>query len=108
MSESDKEATLRDVLSAIDESNRWLRVLPLPSLRASLTEALKKPDERRVYQESDGRSVREGHEAAGVGFGTVVNYWKRWAKAGLVRETKTKGRYEKLVDLGDIGMEVGE
>ena len=105
MSESEL-VVLKDLLAATREGNKWLKVLALPALKVSLQGALKKPEERRVYQVSDGRTVREVHEAAGVSFGTVVNYWKRWAKAGLVQETSVDGRYERLIDLTDIGIEV--
>ena len=97
-----------ELLKAVRESNKWLRILALPALKTGLEAALKKPEERRVYQASDGRTIREVHEAAGVSYGTVVNYWRRWAKTGLVQETNVSGRYERLVDLADVGVEVEE
>jgi predicted Zn-dependent protease len=105
MSESHK-ATLDDLIVAVQETNKWLKILARPALKAGLEASLQKPEERRVYQASDGRSIREVNESAGVSYGTVVNYWSRWARAGLVQETNVKGRYERLVDLGDIGIQV--
>ena len=101
-----KPTSLDEVLDAIRESNKWLRVLAQPVLSEALRIALKKPEERRVYQASDGRQVREVSQSSGVSFGTVVNYWKRWAKLGLVQETEVSGRFERLVDLRDLGMDV--
>jgi hypothetical protein len=100
------EVSMREVLAGIRESNRWLRVLAQPVLAQALRAALRKPEERRVYQESDGRQVREVSASAGVSYGTVVNYWKRWAKLGLVEETSVQGRFARIVDLEDVGIEV--
>lgn len=100
------EGLLSQLVAEAKETNRWLRVMVLPTLRDSLAAALKKADERKIYQASDGRGIREVADASGAGYGTVHGAWQRWAKIGLVEQTTIKGRYQRLVDLNDIGIEV--
>jgi hypothetical protein len=97
---------LRQLLEAVNESNKWLRIIALPTVRSSLETALNTSDARKVYQASDGRQIRDVAKAAGVGYGTVHRYWSKWAKSGLVQETAVRGRFERLIDLEDVGIEV--
>jgi transposase len=66
------------------------------------------PQKRAVYQESDGRQIREVATAAHVGFGTVQKYWQDWSGKGLMEATDTAGRYRRVVSLDEIGLEVGD
>jgi len=94
-----------ELLKEAKEANRWLRVLALPTLREKLSAELKKPDLKRLYQESDGRQIREVATAAKVGFGTVQRYWQAWAAQGLLEPTEVPGRFRKIVDLKDLALE---
>ena len=95
-----------ELLAEIRQSNRWLRILALPTLREQLEAELSKPELKRIYDESDGRQIREVATAAKVGFGTVQRRWQDWAAKGLVEPTETSGRFRKIVDLKDVGLEV--
>jgi len=86
------------------ETNRWLKVIALPALAQALENALQTPEEKRVYEASDGRTSREVGQDAGMSHVTVLRHWKRWAGAGLVEQVAA-GRYARLVSLGDVGIE---
>ncbi len=91
-------ATDDKVLEQLHEANRWLRILALPPLLASLGNALTSNEARKVYQSSDGRTSREVGREAGVSHTTVQSYWRRWAKLGLVEQV-AQGRFARLVEL---------
>lgn len=60
---------------------------------------------RKVYELSDGENpARAIGEAAGVSHVSVTNYWKQWAKSGIVEEAETKGRYKAIFDLDTYGL----
>jgi len=99
---------MREMIAGQEETNRWLRVLAWPVLAEALRNALGTPEEMRVYQESDGRTSRDVGAASGVSHTTVHNYWRRWARAGLVERAGVEGRYRHLVELGDVGIEIEE
>jgi hypothetical protein len=94
-----------DLLKEVRESKRWLRFLAIGSLRELLATELSGSALRRIYQESDGRQIREVAASSKAGFGTVQKYWQSWARKGLVEPTGVQGRYRRLIDLRDIGME---
>lgn len=94
-----------ELLEAARETNRWLRILALPALRDKLAAELTKPGLKRVYQESDGRQIREVATSAKVGSSTVHRNWQAWAAQGLLEPTEVPGRFRKIVDLRDVGLE---
>lgn len=94
-----------ELLQAARESNRWLRILALPMLRDKLEGQLKKPESKRIYQQSDGRTIRDVATAAGVGPSTVHRYWQEWVSQGLVEPTETAGRFRRIIDLKEVGLE---
>ena len=95
-----------DILKAARETNRWLRILALPTLREKLAVELSKPELKRIYQASDGRQIREVATAAKVGAATVHRYWQEWAAQGLLEPTEVvAGRYRKIIDLKEVGLE---
>ena len=94
-----------DLLRAVGETNRWLRIMALPILREKLTEELDKPELRRIYQESDGRPIRDVGKAAGVSHTTVQRHWQVWAAQALMEPTAVGGRYRKIIDLREVGLE---
>lgn len=99
-------STDTDLLDAVREGNKWLRLIALPSLRAMLANELDTDQKRRVYQESDGRQIRDVAKSAGAGFGSVHRYWQDWAAKSLLERTELAGRYRRLIDLAEVGMEV--
>jgi hypothetical protein len=103
------EELLQDLIQCQRETNRWLRVLALPVLGEALRSALRTVRERRIYQESDGRTSRDVGAASDVTHPTVLAYWARWVRAGLVDEVPgAEGRYRRLVDLSDVGISMEE
>lgn len=93
------------LLEAMSETNRWLRIMALPVLRVKLEAEVNKPELRRIYQESDGRPIREVGKAAGVSHTTVQRYWQAWAAQALMEPTEVSGRYRKIIDLKEVGLE---
>ena len=94
-----------DMLAQAQETNRWLRVLALPALREKLRAELDKPELRRLYQESDGRSTRDVASALEVGHATVQRHWQQWAAEGLLEPAGVSGRFRRIIDLREVGME---
>jgi|SRR5439155_9166595 len=97
-----------ELLQAVRESNRWLRILALPGLRERLSAALDSDTKRRIYQHSDGRTIREVATASGAGFGTVQRCWQDWSEAVLMDLTETAGRYRRLLSLAEVGLSVNQ
>ena len=94
-----------EMLAQAKETNRWLRILALPALREKLIAELNKPELKRLYQASDGRSMRDAASAAKVGLGTVQRHWQQWAAQGLLEPTGVSGRFQKMIDLKEVGLE---
>jgi hypothetical protein len=94
-----------EMLQATKQTNRWLRILALPALRERLSTELSKPEFRRIYEASDGRPIREVAASAKVSVGSVHRYWQVWAAQGLLEPTESPGRFRKIVNLGEIGLE---
>ncbi len=99
------EELLQELIQRQRETNRWLKVMALPVLAQALNDALRTPEERRVYRASDGGTSREVGKNSGVSHPTVLRHWNRWAAGGLVEQV-APGRYARLVDLADVGIEV--
>lgn len=93
------------LLKAVKETNRWLRIMALPPLREKLAAVLTKREMKLVYQNSDGRQMREVAASANVGHTTVQRYWHEWATRGLVEPTEIAGRFRKIIDLKEVGLE---
>lgn len=110
-----KDATLNDVVVALQKSQEvledmaaWIKVGNFENVRIFLTSTFKKPEERIVYNLSDGRSTREINAACGVSLGSISNYQNNWNKMGLMKTTSvTRGdRYIKKFNLEDFGIEI--
>lgn len=94
-----EEETL-DVLKQIE---RWLKVTSIPKVKVILEDALRTPEEKKVYHYSDGRNQTEIAELVKVSQPTVSNYWKKWAKLGIVQQSNTyKTRWIKSFLLEDF------
>lgn len=94
------------MIQLLEEILKWLRFEGAQRAKVTLNELLKTDAERLIYENSDGRTSREIAEIAGVSHGTVTNYWKRWAKYGMVEEVRARGgtRYKKIFSLSDFGI----
>ncbi len=96
------------IVSLLEELLRLERIDGMRKVETLIKELIKRDVEKLVYENSDGRTSREIAEASSVSHGTVVNYWNKWAKYGLVQELKSRGgtRYRKIFSLSDFGIEV--
>jgi DNA-binding CsgD family transcriptional regulator len=96
------------IIRLLEEILKWTRLEGVQRAKATLTELLKKESEKLVYEWSDGRTSREIAEIVGVSHGTVTNYWKKWARYGIVDEVRSRGgtRFKRIFPLSDLGIEV--
>lgn len=101
----------RSLTSMLDEQrdiNRLLRFVAHRQARELIEETLTKPIERRVYELSDGmRSSREIEKIVNkeVTQRTVVTWWQKWRRLGLVEQSQTySGRMQKVLPLEEVGL----
>ena len=93
----------------LEEICKWQRFQGFIKLREVLTFVLKTDLDRQIYELSDGRSTNEvanNVTVVKVSNMTVYNYWKRWAKLGIMEPASNfKGRFKRVVSLEDVGIE---
>jgi len=95
------------VIELLREIAKWVRFEGIQRARQVVSEALKKDAEKLAYHYSDGRSSADVAKLAGVSDFAVRSYWKKWVTVGLVvPSAKFKGRYERILSLKDLGIEV--
>jgi len=102
-----------DFLKELKEQTKWLKFLALPNLKKTTEENLATPEQRKIYDLSDGNNstydIAKKITATGmkVSHMTVYNYWKKWYVLGLVVSSKKySGRFEKIIDLKDLNIEI--
>lgn len=104
------EHLLREILENQRETQRLVHFLSHRLARDLIEEHLTKNIERRVYELSDGiRSSRDIEKTIGkvVTQRTVVSWWQKWQKLGLVEKSPTySGRVRKLIGLEELGLEI--
>lgn len=103
------EQLLKEIASTMKELLKWTRFAGMQQLRNILTQNLQTQIELLVYEASNGtRGAREVAQAAGLGsHTTVLSYWKKWAKVGIVEpSTKFEGRYQRICSLEEVGLTV--
>jgi len=104
MSSDENTVLLREIL-------KWIRFSGMKEVRHVLNTVLDSLQKRRIYQLSDGdNSSRDIAKSADVSDATVRNYWRVWAKAGIVEPVKagTGDRYKRTFDLEELGIDVIE
>ena len=107
------EQVLREQREMLDEQkriNRLLRFVAHRQARELIETKLEKSIERRVYELSDGiRSSREIEKLVDkeVTQRTVVTWWQKWRKLGLVEQSRTySGRMQKVMPLEELGLTI--
>ena len=91
-------ATLREIL-------KWTRFAGMQQLRRILAENLTTSIELLTYETSDGtRGARDVARIAGISHPTVLSYWKKWAKIGIVEPSLNarEGRYQRICSLEEV------
>jgi len=96
------------IIQLLEEILKWIRIQGIQNVKGILNDILRKDIEKLIYNNSDGRTSREIAKTVGVSHATVVNYWNRWAKYGLVEEIRAQGgtRYKRVFSLLDLGIEL--
>ena len=96
------------ITELLEEILKWTRLEGTQKAKATLTELLKTDNEKAIYENSDGKKTsREIAAIIGVSHVTVINYWKRWSRYGIVKEVSARGgtRFKKVFSLSDFGIE---
>jgi glycine cleavage system aminomethyltransferase T len=107
--EANQQKNLIDLLSEI---LKWTKFIGKQKLKILLEDALKEDLEKVIYELSDGKSLREMEKICkangfSVSHATIGNYWDKWAALGIVEPSiRFKGRYERIVSLNDVGLDV--
>jgi len=100
MPNDEQTELLREIL-------KWTRFTAMKEVKDTLSAALDTPQKKQIYQLSDGeKSGIEISKAVGTSHTTVHNYWKAWAKVGIVEPLRARGgdRYKRSFDLEDFGI----
>jgi len=108
MSEQDSVLLLKELVKMTAELVKWTKPQGIATVKGLLAAALKRDEEKLVYHHSDGRSSQEVANLAGLSFGTVTVYWKKWSTLGVVEPMKVQGgtRYRRVFSLEDLCIEV--
>ncbi len=111
----ERQATLNDVVlklkslgEGIDEVAKWVRFQNAPRLRDLLLKELDTPQKKVAFELTDGEhSRRDIANEIEIDDSTVRDWWDRWYQLAVVEESeKWKGRPQKIVSLGKLGIEV--
>ncbi len=98
----------REMLEEQKRINRLLRFVAHRQARELIETELEKSIERRVYELSDGiRSSREIEKLVNkvVTQRTVVTWWQKWRRLGLVEQSPNySGRMQKVMPLEELGL----
>jgi len=105
---STPELWSEEAVKLLQEILKWTRFEGLQRVKTLLASLLEKDVDKIVYQNSDGRPSVEIAKLAGVSHQTVVNYWKKWAKLGIVEPFSARGgtRYRRVFSLEDFGIDL--
>lgn len=104
----DEKDLLAEILSVQRELLMWSRFEGMQRLKPVLESLLKTDQEKKVYELSTGEytSVQIG-KAVGVTDQTIRNYWKKWARAGVVKPSEKTGKgFTHVCSLEDLGIDV--
>jgi len=99
--------TLKSIESKLDQLLKWTKFAGMQQLRNILSQTLENDTATLIYELSDGRrGTREIAKLAGVkSNATVVAYWKKWSRIGIVEPSPTfQGRYQRICSLEEVGL----
>jgi len=98
------------IVGLLEEILRWIRFQGWRNVKDVLVDVLTDDLSKLIYHYSDGRSSREIAQKVLVSHVTVVRYWRKWARDGIVEPIKVAGgtRYRKMFNLEDFEIEVPE
>lgn len=96
------------IIQLLEEILKWTRIEGMEKTKTIFNEFVKTDIEKIVYENSNGQTSREVASIAQTSHTTVVNYWRKWSKFGIVEEVISRGgtRYKRIFSLTDFGIEV--
>lgn len=96
------------MIRLLEEILKWVKLEGVQRAKTTLVDIIRTDTEKLIYENSDGRTSREIAGIAGVSHTTVVNYWNRWARCGIVEEVGSRrgARFRRIFSLSDFGIEV--
>jgi predicted Rossmann fold nucleotide-binding protein DprA/Smf involved in DNA uptake len=91
------------ILAELRTQTQWLRVLALPTLRATVDSALNTTRKRSVFELTTGDlPIKEISASTGASVGSISAYWAEWERLGIVAQTGR--RYVKIASLASLGL----
>ena len=112
-----KPATLDDVVAVLQQHQEilediatWIKIGNYENIKKILDSTLKTPEDKIVYNLSDGKNIREINNICGVSIGTVSKHWNIWYKLGLMKtvDVKRGERFIKKFNLEDFEIKIPE
>ena len=101
------KANLAEIAATLRELLKWTRFAGMLRLKDILNQTLLTPVEKVVYELSDGnRSMREIARHIGKSHVTILRYWEKWKKIGIIEPAEREGRYRHICSLEEVGLEV--
>lgn len=110
MVEQDTEELLSELIEITKQNERWLKILAREHVEEAVKTTLSDKWEYKVYEESDGEKSTydlAAFEEVPVSDSTVGRRLQKWRQVGIVEQTPS-GRYEKIVSLDHLGIEIPE
>ena len=96
-----------EALEILKQIEKWLKITSIPKVKELLESTLKTPEERKAYHYSDGRNQTDIAKLVGVSQPTVSGYWNKWAKLGIIQQSKGyKARWERSFLLEDFDIKL--
>ncbi len=101
MSENETNIILRELL-------KWTKVTSIPTVKGLLESTLTTSEQKKAYEASTGRNVREVADIARTSKSSVAMWWDQWIKLGLAEVKPAKGgkRAVRSFSLEDFGIKV--
>jgi len=102
-------AEFNKIIELLQEILKWTKFEGTEKVRIVIDSELDDEIKKIVYHLSDGKSSEEIAKFVNVSSRTVLRYWKRWGKKGIMEvHPDYKRRYRKVFSLEEIGMEPPE
>ena len=104
------EDKLDKILDRLTEISKWTKLQGLEKFSQIALSVLKSNEEKIAFELSNGiRSANEISSQSGIAKSTITNYWRKWAKSGIVEESeKFSGRMKHIVSLEEAGINISE
>lgn len=103
MPEDVNTVLLREIL-------KWIKISGLKEVKSVLESQLSdEPKKILAYHLSDGtKGIKDIINTVGISAGSVANYWRDWANAGLGELIPARGgsRFKRSFNLADFGIAV--